>query len=288
MLYLTDWGGNILSYNALTGAPGLTGGYNANAIKVSGLIGPDDVLYYGNMNAKGQSVEVWYAIPGLTWLAGTTLTTSNGAEEVWLNHAFVAGATTTLVGNEYGDFWSLYNQGGVSDWRYSWPTISGMRGGAAILMDGAVAALRFSTGMNVVKFTPQGTLVWTQTLPGAAAPSGKPYESALSVGPDGTLFAANKTEVALNPSTGAILWQNAGVEEVNGITPDTDGSTYIARLTSLRKVSPSGVTVWTITIGGGAATEIGAAILTANGRLLVEYKEGTVSNGLQMIRAADG
>jgi len=103
-------------------------------------------------------------------------------------------------------------------------------------------------------------------------------------GPSGPFFAYgsagnNSYFAKYDPSDGSVIWsKNDGTERVNSISIDLDGNLIVANQdNSIRKYSPDGSTIWTLTEGsaGNQIRANGAAVLS-DGSIVVFFQSDFV------------
>jgi hypothetical protein len=138
---------------------------------------------------------------------------------------------------------------GAVKWAYV--TGGSLQNNAAIAADGSI----YITGGNgaLRKFAPNGTLMWTYTLPGGAANSP-------AISPDGaTVYAASGDgglcAIALN---GKLKWKTKLGHLARDVAIDDSGVVYLVTYTlTLNAIGPEGKSKWSKSVGGHGQWDYG-------------------------------
>lgn len=202
-------------------------------------------------------------------------------------------------GTQAGDVLLLkFSPDGALIWQRTWDsgnTETGeaiaVAGDGSIYVSGGANSLREYSPLILLRFAPDGALVWQRTWSNVASgdalaigPNGNIHVAGVAPRPDGT-FNWDLVVLTLDP-LGTLLWQRdlaAGsvADARGGMTVAPDGSIYVAgglqaiqsgraiNDTLITKFSPNGSLAWGVAYGGNNDDFPGGVLILPNGTLLV-------------------
>jgi uncharacterized delta-60 repeat protein len=253
----------------------------AAAVSAQALTLVSETIWGGPGSESTQGAAV--AADGSTYLAGDTRTFGNPETP-----------DTALV------FVVKFAGDGSLAWQRSWDGpdrfLSDAVRDVATAPDGSVYVAGATLGIGgdalLLKFAPDGTLLWQQTWGTGSFESAE----AVAVGADGSVYLAGSTRepasgaldlfIVKFASDGTLLWQKTwgtldGSEEGQGVAVGPDGSIYVSGYTprpdvnfgfdmSLLKLDPAGNLVWQRTYAAGEGVDSrGGVALAPDGSVYV-------------------
>jgi len=176
-------------------------------------------------------------------------------------------------------------------WQETWGgTNTEFANGVAVASDGSIYLTGFTTSFGVgfdnaflVKFAPDGSLIWQRTWGGSSA--GGEFGNGLALGSDGSIYVAGEASsfggndaflLKFTPD-GTLVWQRdwhgeGGTQNLSagqGVAVGADGSVYLTGLTNvpgvgqdifLAKFTTDGNLVWNSTWGNHSDAALGVAV----------------------------
>jgi uncharacterized delta-60 repeat protein len=272
------------------------------------------------------------ASDGSIYLAGSTASFGAGGEDIFLvkyatdgtliwQRTFGTGAAEFASAVAVGPDGSVYVAGTSADthallvkfspdgtliWQESWGgTNTEFANGVAVASDGSIYLTGFTTSFGVgfdnaflVKFAPDGSLIWQRTWGG----SNSEFGNGLALGSDGSIYVAGEAssfqgnDAFLLKFTldGTLVWQRdwngGGAQNLSagqGVAVGADGSVYltgptrisgVGQNTFLAKFAPDGSLIWDTTWGDNVDAALAVAV-GPDGSIFVTGNTGFGSGG---------
>ncbi len=205
-----------------TGAAGVAGGHGV-------AIGPDDTIYL----TSDDSVKAVTKNGSLLW-------SYTGDPYMW-NVARDA-VDGTIYATSFGGSVFAINPDGTQKWKVAAPVARGLAIG-----DGYVYTTTYGTSAALVGFSKATGAAWTPLGSGQTGVSLPGGNWGVSVAKDGTIYALADGLVAINPTTGATLWNNnVGGSASHPPAIGDDGTIYqVDRNGAVVATNPDGTNKWT-------------------------------------------
>ncbi|GIH07190.1 hypothetical protein Rhe02_52570 [Rhizocola hellebori] len=286
----TTWGSiNREDVTAVAAAP--DGGFYLTGATT--ILGAGEELFLVKIAADGSLAwqRSWKATPNGIYEANDVTVASDGS--VYVTGVFAPNGT------QAGDVLLLkFSANGALIWQRIWDSGNTETGEAvavasdgSIYVSGGANSLHELSPLILLRFAPDGTLVWQRTWANVASgdalaisPNGNIHVAGVAPRPDGT-FHWDMVLLTVTPQ-GTLLWQRdlaAGdvADARGGLTVAPDGSIYVAgglqaiqsqtaiNDTLITKFSPTGSLTWVAAYGGNNDDFPGGVVVLPNGTLLV-------------------
>ncbi len=210
-------------------------------------IGSDGTIYFGSYGTNDKNVTALNPDGTRKW----NFTTVSNIE--WSSVA-AANDGTLFVGDTGGRLYAI-NPNGTEKWRLT-GAVSAIQGSPVIGQDGTIYFGSINMSVNVYAVNPDGSMKWVFNTGGQVTP-------ALSIGPDGTIYAGSNSGklFAINPD-GSQKWNlTIGGSIYSAPAIGSDGTIYIGNSQkNMTAVNPNGTLKWKFLTGGSvdSAAAIGA------------------------------
>ncbi|MEK7476764.1 MAG: FlgD immunoglobulin-like domain containing protein [Candidatus Coatesbacteria bacterium] len=292
VLYCPGEMADIYAYDAFTGTQLFSLSVGSSIYFSAPVVGPQGILYATLDTTNTAATLTAHATPSLAMKWSQPVTEPKGLSLCNMDPV-IASNGLVIWGNDAGDAVAVRDAGtyGATVWINS-NAAGACDGDTVVLMNGNLVFLRRKAAPphDVVCVTSGGAPVWTRTIDGTM--STHAYAAQLAVGPTGRIHAGTTSLLALNDD-GSYAWRYGAPGIITGLAAQADGGVVITTEGAafrVESVDPTGSLRWSRTVHGNDVAEISPAVITADGKVIATFADGTNPKALGLLgfRESDG